>query len=124
MTKRSSAKTAREAAQLAQQLMLTPMVMAMRMPILAAEAGSSVLAGRPESLAAVSEKMAAVAEGAMAAQLAFLRGAAMLPMSMFRATSHAGPLVDLAGEVAVAALKPAARQVSRNHKRLSSTRKG
>ncbi len=119
MTKRSSTKTAREAAQLAQQLMLTPMVMAMRMPILAAEAGGSVLSGRPESLAAVNEKVAAMAEGAMAAQVAFLRGASMLPMTMFRATSHAGPLVDLAGEVAVAAMRPAARQVSRNHKRLS-----
>ena len=119
MTKRSAARTAREAAQRAQQLMLAPMVMAMRMPILAAEAGSSALSGRPESLAAITEKMSAVAEGAMAAQLAFLRGAAMLPMSMFGATSQAGPLVDLANEVAVAALKPAARQVSRNHKRLS-----
>lgn len=114
-TKRAG-KTARDAARLTQQLMLTPMVMAMRMPIMAAEAG---LGGGAESAGAVNEKVKAMADGVAAAQMAFLKGTMLLPFAMMRPFSANGPFVDLANEIAVAAMTPAARQVSRNHKRLT-----
>jgi hypothetical protein len=103
--------------------MLAPMVMAMRMPIMSAEAAGSMLSGRPESMGAVTEKLAAFAEGAAAAQLAWWRGAMLFPLAMSKTAASSRHLVELAGDMTIAALTPAAKQVGRNHRRLSRPRK-
>lgn len=99
--------------------MLAPFVVGMRLPILAAEAMSELASPRPESRRAVSEKLAAAAEGAAAAQLSWLTGLALLPLEFTKAASPVKPLNDLAEAVAMAALKPVGRAVKRNHRRLS-----
>ena len=71
---RRSGKSRRAAETLTKNLMLAPAVMAMRMPILAAEAGRHG-AWPVETIAAASEKAAAVAEGiAGGVDLALLAG--------------------------------------------------
>lgn len=99
--------------------MLAPMVMAMRMPIMAAEAAGSAVAGKSESAGAVAEKWQAMADGVAAAQFAWMRGALLFPLAVAKATSPAGPIMQMAGDIAVAALQPAAKQVRLNHSRLS-----
>lgn len=106
-------------AALAQNLMLAPMVMAMRMPIMAAEAARSAVGGKSESAGAVSEKWQAMGEGIAAAQIAWFKGALLLPLSLATAASPAGPLMDMANDIAVAALQPAAKKVRLNHRRLT-----
>jgi hypothetical protein len=112
-------KSLREQVLLAEGLMLAPAVMAMRMPILMAEAAESMLRGRPESTGAVLEKWSALAEGMAKAQLALTRELLMMPLTLARGAGPARPLADLGAAVAVAALTPAARQVRKNHRRLS-----
>lgn len=122
--KMSRGKSKRVAARvaLAENLMLAPMVMAMRLPIMAAEAGSA-MAGRSESAGAAAEKWKALGEGVAAAQIAWVQSAMLFPLSLAKATTAHGPLMDLANDIAVAALQPAARQVRLNHRRLSKRRK-
>ena len=102
---------------LARDLMLAPAVVAMRMPLMAAEAARGDRAG--ESYGAVAEKMAAFAEGVAAAQLAWMRSAMLLPLAFAAATSPMSPLVEMTEAVATAAFAPAGKQVRRNHRRLS-----
>lgn len=99
--------------------MLAPVVVGMRLPILAAEAMGELAAPRPESTRAVSEKLAAMGEGLVAAQLAWIGGMALLPLEVARSASPMKPLNDLAESVTMAALKPVGRTVRRNHRRLS-----
>jgi hypothetical protein len=115
---RKRAKNRRATAAVARDLMLAPMVVALRLPLMSAEAGGSALGARTESIGAVSEKLAAFADGMAAAQLAFMRGAFMLPFAFAGARSPVDPLLDMAETVAAAALKPAGLQVRRNHRRL------
>lgn len=103
--------------------MLAPMVMAMRMPILAAEAAGSALPGKSEGVGAVTEKWQAMGDGLVAAQIAWMRGALLLPLAMAEATSAGGPLMEMGRDIATAALTPAARQVRLNHRRLSKSRR-
>ena len=89
-------------------LMLAPFVVGMRLPLLAMEAQKGGAPGR-ETVRAVSEKIAAAAEGMVAAQLSLLTSMAV------------------ANGVAVerslrAALRPASRRVEANFSRLSSRR--
>jgi len=100
--------------------MLVPAVMAMRMPLLAAEAASSSL--RAETADAFAEKVTALAEGAVAAQLAWVTSAMTLPLALMTARSPLAPLIDMAEDVASAALGPAGRQVRKNHRRLTRGR--
>lgn len=105
---------------LAENLMLAPMVMAMRMPIMSAEAAGSMLSGKKsESAGAVAEKWQAMTDGMAAAQFAWMQSAFMLPFSLAKATSAGAPFMDMASDIAVAALQPAGRQVRLNHRRLS-----
>src|SRR5262245_2724999 len=67
-------KHTRETAAIAGNLMLAPMVAFMRMPMLAFEAQSSN-PFRTETVRAVTEKTAAVAEGAFAAQMSLVQSA-------------------------------------------------
>lgn len=102
-------------------LMLAPMVAAMRMPMLAAEA-QRLYPWRTESMRAVMEKIAATGEGITAAQLAYLRS-----FSSFWPEIFSGKTPSLLSGVATersvhAALKPASRRVKANFKRLSAKR--
>jgi hypothetical protein len=99
-------------------LMLAPAVIMMRLPLLAAEAGRSSGVG-VETARAVSEKAAALAEGAAAAQMS-LFGAAM----SFWPEVASGRVPALLSGKAIersldAALKPIGRRVRANHRRLS-----
>jgi hypothetical protein len=108
---------------IAENLMLVPLVVGLRMPILVAEATGSLLSGRPESIGAVNEKVSSLAEGMVAAQLAWARGAMTLPLALAGASSPMMPVADLIRSMALAALEPAGRQVRLNHRRLSKRRK-
>lgn len=66
--------TRRKSVSTAGGLMLAPAVIAMRMPLLLAEANSKAGSG-PESARMVSEKMAAMAAGAFAAQTSLMKAA-------------------------------------------------
>lgn len=99
--------------------MLAPMVMAVRLPIMAAETAGSALGGKSESAGAVAEKWKAMSDGVVAAQLAWMQGAMLFPLSLAKATSAHGPIMEMASDIAVAALQPAAKQVRLNHRRLS-----
>lgn len=110
-------RTRRASNTVARNLMLAPAVVAMRMPLMTAEAGGSALAS--ETFGAVSEKMTAFAEGAAGAQLAWMRSAMLLPFAFMTARSPMAPLVDMAEEITAAALAPAGRQVRKNHRRLT-----
>ena len=105
-------------ASVAGDLMLAPMVALMRLPLMATETQHSA-AWRTETNGAVSEKLAAVAEGAMAAQISVMRSALKFWPEIF-----AGRTPSLLSGVAmersiVAALKPVSRRVKANFKRLS-----
>ncbi|MCG7505790.1 hypothetical protein [Mesorhizobium retamae] len=97
-------------------LMLAPAVVMLRLPVMAAEA--SGLGWREESVRAISEKMAAVAEGVAAAQLSLVDS-----FSRFWPEVMTGRAPSLLNGVALersvhAALKPASRRVKANFKRL------
>ena len=113
-----TAVAAAEAASIAGDLMLAPMVALMRLPLMATEAqGGAGL--RTETNRAVSEKMAAAAEGMMSAQISVMQSAMRFWPEIF-----SGRTPSLLSGVAIersvhAALKPASRAVKANFKRLS-----
>lgn len=102
---------------LAGNLMLAPAVMALRAPLLTAEAGR-LDPWRAETTRAVTEKVAAAAEGMVAAQLSLARSAASFwPELLSGATPSL--INGVAFERAVhAALKPAGQEVKKNYRRL------
>lgn len=110
----------RAAGVLAGSLMLAPAVMALRAPLLAAEAGG-LDPWRVETTRAVTEKIAAVAEGTVAAQLSLARSASFFWLELLSGATPS--LVNgVALERAVhAALKPAGRRVKKNYRRLKSS---
>ncbi|MGB3500966.1 MAG: hypothetical protein WBA44_05025 [Mesorhizobium sp.] len=91
--------------------------MALRVPILGAEAGG--LRPAREMQKAVNEKAAAFAEGLVDAQLAWFQASMMLPFAFAKARSPMAPWLDMAEAVASAALAPSARRVKSNLRRLS-----
>ncbi len=114
MTTRRAKRTARTAT----GLMLAPAVIAMRMPLLAAENGN----GR-ETTRAVSEKMQAMAGGMLAAQASMMGS-----MLSFWPQALAGKVPDILSGAAQAramdaASVPFGKAVSANHRRLSRLRK-
>ncbi|TPI12366.1 hypothetical protein [Mesorhizobium sp. B4-1-1] len=119
MKKTRKTRGARKAALIGGDLMLAPMVMMMRMPLLVADAQSDRKLGR-ETVRAVTEKTAAAAQGAIAAQVSLLQSAARFWPEVL--SGRVPSLVN--GEAALqslgAALKPAGRTVRANFRRLSS----
>lgn len=105
---------------LAHNLMLAPWVVGLRTPILVAEATGSLFSGRPETVKAVSEKVSALGQGILAAQVAWVRGIMTLPLALADASP---PLADIGRSMALAAFVPAGWQVRLNHRRLSRRRK-
>lgn len=116
-TRRLPRRSERAAGALAGSLMLAPAVMALRAPLLAAEAGGFD-PWRLETTRAVTEKVAAAAEGMVAAQLSLVRSASTFWLEL--ASGATPSLVNgVALERAVhAALKPAGKRVKRNYRRL------
>jgi hypothetical protein len=117
--KRGSRRSDRAAGALAGSLMLAPAVMALRAPLLAAEAGG-LDPWRMETARAVSEKMAAAAEGMVAAQLSLVRSTSTFWLELYSGSTPA-LLNGIALERAMhAALKPAGRRVKKNYRRLKN----
>lgn len=120
MANRRSHIVTREAVALGKDLMLAPMVMALRLPLMAMEARDKNALG-VETTRAVSEKTAALVEGMVAAQLSLMRSAAGFWFDV-----AAGRTPDLLNGTAAersirAAMKPAQRRVRANYRRLSKT---
>lgn len=117
MTKYRRLRTSRETSSIAANLMLTPMVVSMRLPLMAAETKQATLLGT-ETILAVTEKAAAAAEGAFAAQMVLFHSAARFwPELMSGRTPSL--LNGAAAERSLnAALKPAGRRVKTNFRRL------
>jgi len=113
-------KSDRAAGVLAGSLMLAPAVMALRVPLLAAEAGG-LDPWRTETTQAVTEKISAATEGMVAAQLSLARSAASFWTELLSGATPS--LVNgVAFERAIhAALKPAGRRVKKNYRRLKNS---
>lgn len=111
-------KTARQSNSIAADLILAPMVALMRLPLMAAEAGSGQ-ARRFETERAVHEKTSAMAEGVFAAQISIIQSAAQFWPEVFSGKTPS-MLTGVAVERTLhAALGPASRRVKANFKRLS-----
>jgi hypothetical protein len=107
-------------ASLASELMLAPMVVWMRMPLLAAEARTHTGLPGAETVKAVTEKGMAAAQGVAAAQMSMF-GSAMRFWPEVLAGKTPAMLNGIAAEQALhAALRPAGRKVKANYRRLSS----
>ncbi len=117
--KRASRRSDRNAGALAGSLMLAPAVMALRAPLLAAEA-RELNPWRLETTRAVSEKLAAAAEGMVAAQLSLVRSTSTFWLELYGGATPS-LLTGVAFERAVhAALKPAGKRVKKNYRRLKT----
>lgn len=115
---RRRAGNLRNAAEVASNLMLAPIVMWMRMPLLANEANAG--AGGVETMRAISEKGMAMAQGIAAAQVS-MAGAAMRFWPEVLSGKAPSMLNGVAAEQAFhAALKPAGKAVKANYRRLSA----
>lgn len=112
------ARRSNQAFATAADLMLAPAVMWLRLPLLAAEAGDAN-PFRMETVRAFSEKAAALAEGAVAAQLSLVQSAARFwPEVLIGRTPSM--LNGVAAERSLrAALQPARKRVRSNFRRLS-----
>lgn len=120
MTSRRNYRMTRDATAIGRDLMLAPMVMAMRLPVMAMESRGSNLWG-VETARAISEKNAALAEGITAAQMSLIRSAAgfWLDLAFGRTPTL---LNGVAAERSMrAAMKPVSRRVRANYRRLSKT---
>jgi hypothetical protein len=114
---RKPSRSRRAAGALAGNLMLAPTVMALRAPLLAAEA-AKLDPWRVETSRAVGEKLAAATEGMVAAQLSLVRSSSYFWLELWGGRTPS-LLNGVALERAVhAALKPAGRQVKKNYQRL------
>ena len=103
---------------IASDLMFAPMVAAMRMPLMAAEAANGS-AWTGESMRAVTEKTSAISEGIAAAQLSYFRSAMLFWPEVMSGRTPA-IMTGVATERLVnAALKPTSRRVKANFRRLS-----
>ena len=108
----------RKAAGLAADLMLAPAVIGLRLPLLAIEAQSGNGTPGVETILAVSEKAAALADGVFAAQVS-MAGATMMFWPELLSGRTPSLLSGAAVEKAMhAALRPARRTVKANYRRL------
>lgn len=114
---RKPARSNRASQALAKNLMLAPAVMAMRLPILAAEAGKHG-AWPVETIAATSEKVAAIAEGMAAAQMSLAVSASRFWLELWSGKTPS-LISGVAAERALqAAIAPSGKRVRANHGRL------
>ncbi|MCX8569210.1 MULTISPECIES: hypothetical protein [Hyphomicrobiales] len=119
MKRHQAMKAQRQSTAIAGSLMLAPMVMAMRLPVMATEAHSGrVLKG--ESLAAVTEKTAAIAEGMVAAQMSYFQSAMQFWPEVLSGKTPSVLNGVAAQRSVTAALRPASKRVKANFRRLST----
>ena len=121
MVKSINPKQTRESLAIAGNLMLAPMVMMLRLPALALEAQNPNLSPT-ETLRALSEKTAAVSEGAFAAQMSFLQSAFHFWPEVMSGRTPSVLSGVAAGRSMNAALKPVSRRVKANFKRLTRSK--
>ncbi|MGF7005042.1 hypothetical protein [Aminobacter sp. BE322] len=113
------ARASRQSTAIAGSLMLAPMVAAMRLPMMATEARSGRMLNG-ESLTAVTEKTAAMAEGVVAAQISYFNSAMQFWPEVL-AGKAPSVLTGVAAQRSVAAaLRPASKRVKANFRRLST----
>jgi hypothetical protein len=118
MKNRSSRNAARETVTIAGNLMLAPMVAAMRLPMMANEGRWANPLG-VETQRAIVEKNAALAEGMVAAQMSLIQSASGFWLDILSGSTPS-LLNGVAAERSIrAALKPASRRVKANFRRLS-----
>ncbi len=116
-SRKRASRSSRAAASLGGNLMLAPAVIAMRLPLMAAEAGRH---GWPaETAGALTEKMAAAAEGLAAAQMSIMMSASGFWLEIMSGKTPS--LLDGAAmeRAAHAALAPSGRAVRSNFGRLA-----
>lgn len=119
MKRKSVRRKPSEALALAQALSLTPLILAMRVPVIAAECAGTAL-GRAETSRALSEKCNAFVDGAAAAQIALARSALMFwpdVMSGRTPTIFSGEALQGA---LTASARPMAKTLRANYRRLTS----
>ena len=118
---RSTRKPARTGMSIAADLMLAPMVVLMRLPVMASESRTATDPGI-ETLRAVNEKTTAVAEGFFAAQMSLVESASRFWPDLLAGRTPSA-MNGIAAERAMhAALGPMGKTVKANYKRLSSKR--
>ncbi len=103
---------------LATILLLAPAVIALRWPMLLAESLTGATP-RPETARALSEKAFAVAEGAAAAQGVLAASMLAATGRMFAGQFSPAHLAAVQAKMVAASLRPVARTVRANHRRLS-----
>ena len=111
-------RRARDTSSIAANLMLAPMVAAMRMPALTREAQSGGL-WPAESMRAINEKTEAMAEGAFAAQMSLIQSAMGFWPELLAGKTPSMLSGAAAERFVHAGLKPASKKVLANYKRLS-----
>ncbi len=118
---RNPRRSTRAAATLSRNLALAPAVIAMRMPLLAAEFGKDAIPR--ETMRAVTEKSAAITEGMIAAQMSLAVSASRFWLEVFTGRTPSilnGVALERASH---AALAPSGKAVKGNFGRLSRLRK-
>lgn len=118
MRKNRSRANTRAAASLAGDLMLAPMVVAMRLPLMAMETPAGGLSGG-EVMRAATEKAEAFAEGLIAAQLSYFQSAVGFWPDIFSGRTPSLLSGHAAERSLHAALVPSGRRVKANFRRLS-----
>lgn len=102
-------------------LQMASMVIAMRLPMMMME-GMTDKSDKPESTRAVSEKMAAVTDGVVAAQISVMNSAATFWLDVWSGKSPAAIAQATIDKATQAALKPGRKTLRANYKRLSGGR--
>ncbi len=110
-------RTARNKQRHVVDLQLASMVIAMRVPVMMMENITDKL-GRSETNRAVSEKIAATADGAVSAQLSLMNSGAMFWLNIMRGKSPAGLVVEAVNKATEAAIRPGRATLRANYKRL------
>lgn len=119
MKNRRSSRASRQSAAVAANLMLAPLVVAMRLPLLAGASRNANPWGGETALA-FAEKTSAVAEGMVAAQMSCLQSAWQFWPELLSGRMPS-VLNGMAAERSMtAALHPASRAVMANFRRLSA----
>lgn len=119
MKNRRLMRASRQTTAVAGNLMLAPMVIAMRLPMMATEAGKGgMLSG--ETLAAVTEKTAAMAEGVVAAQMSYFQSAMQFWPEVLSGRTPSVFNGVAAQKSVAAAMRPASKRVRANFRRLAS----
>lgn len=119
MKRHLTTKASRQSTAIAGSLMLAPMVMAMRLPVMATEAHNGKML-KGESLAAMTEKTAAMAEGIVAAQMSYFQSAMQFWPEVLSGKTPSVLNGVAAQRSVTAALRPASKRVKANFRRLST----